>query len=1239
MNQDPNPTEPTLPAGDLPRSVEIPSTQADADRTETWAGQAPREIGSPDEVRQLPNISGYEVLSFIAQGGMGVVVKARDEKLGRLVAIKMPRVDRLPNKKARERFLREARAAAKFRQPNICSIHEVGESDGLPYIVMDYIDGPTLDRWVKDSSPPARDVALAVSQLASAVQFAHDRGVLHRDIKPSNAMIDSASGEAVLMDFGLAKDLEPDADQLTHDGQIMGTPAFMPREQAAGKLVEMGPHSDVYSLGAVLYSLLGSRPPFSGQVGEVLTQVLTQRPTPIRRLMPDIHRDLEVICEKAMAAEATDRYPTARELADDLQRFHDGQPILARPESLPRRAWRFAARNRTVASLLVVVLLALLAAGAAGRWAVESHRRSRAIEKFERALEETQWSEGEITELTALVNGISQHDEAFATQAEQRITQQFGDHVAAMTERSQLAPPEVRVIETAITKLEDRDPRRASELRTRLTERLRSWLTLFEVSAPFSDYRIVFSPDDAVRKDGRLRRKLKSDSPRVGLIKTKVPCPSSAELEVVFQQAAEINETSVGLALNAVDDEGYEFALWAPRFRQPLDAESGERGEKSEPGINRPTIGQAVQRGDALQMQIRRSGVVVRSQEIVVEKGPLRLVASRKAGTLQFQVGGQRPMEFVDPFSLPVGNSGVFAVLWPRGTALVSLRGSYRALPERPSPLEQADEFYSRRQYATALAEYRRQQEQGADQIVLQEARTKEGLALLRLGRRSDAIEALESVVGQEESKWTIVATCYLWSVFVEAKRFEDADAIYETIERNYRHEDLVALLPRDVRLSIARSYSEITSGANLLEVTPKHVDIVKRGLAIEQLLNGRVSLVSKFRVVRVYRAVGDTNAAAHYSSELIHDDELPLLPAFNRLWLIEEYCWLKRLQGDPSTAIRLLAKFLGEEDETLAAQYTPLLIEWARCHVARGEFDLAAEAISSYQTASAPAERIYRHHSAAALVEGFLLEQAGQRDAAIDAWRGGLYKMWQPLRVTSDLEPKDRPTPLPPPNPDNFSGMEMLQFMVLASLAGELSNEEAQAVVRWHAFRQPKGSPLSMLDGPLALVGADFFANSVRAAFQSTRGKEIAHDVAFQAMPFREMYISAVKMPAVEALRLGAFGDSEREEVYEFLLNLADDGYSRYQADQLSTRQIVQLGLTWRGRNDILGWAGVARSLDGSLRVRLGYLFGWRYLKLERPDDAREFFQVVAEDPASDAELKKLANEKLVELETPFTE
>lgn len=302
-----------------------------------------------------PEVPGYEILGLLGRGGMAVVYKARDLKLNRLVALKMIHGGGHAAGEQLGRLLIEARAVARLQHEHIVQIYEVGDTPAS-FLALEYIDGGSLDRKIKAGLQPARQTAMLVETLARAIEVAHQHQIVHRDLKPANVLL-TAAGKPKITDFGLAKQLDESVADPTRSGMIMGTPSYMAPEQTWGPNQPIGPATDVYALGAILYEMLTGRPPFKADTPlDTIEQVRSTDPVPPRRLVPNVPRDLETICLKCLQKEPPRRFSRAANLADDLQRFLAGEPIRARPVTRRERVVKWLRRRPAVAAVCALTL-------------------------------------------------------------------------------------------------------------------------------------------------------------------------------------------------------------------------------------------------------------------------------------------------------------------------------------------------------------------------------------------------------------------------------------------------------------------------------------------------------------------------------------------------------------------------------------------------------------------------------------------------------------------------------------------------------------------------------------------------------------------------------------------------------------------------------------------------------------------------------------------------------------------
>jgi len=431
------------------------------DRSAEVVGRATATPPSPNTIetaRPLGSLGRFELKELLGQGAFGRVYKAYDPQLDRFVALKVPTFGRGDKHKI-NRFIAEAKAAARLRHPNIVPTYESGQIEGRYYIAAQFVSGQVLSERVSASGPDFRQTADWVRQLAEALAYAHGEGIVHRDIKPENIMLDE-KGVPQIMDFGLAKRVNEDSN-MTTDGTILGTPAYMAPEQARGDHSKVGPHSDQYSLGVVLYELLSGQRPFTGPPHAVIAQVIAVEPPAPQSINPRIPRDLSAICQKAISKEPSRRYASTTDLADDLHRLLRGETTLARPISLAERSSRWCRRNPLVAGLIAAVILITTAGLVGTSLALWQANRNAVHADEQRQLAESNLQEADEQRLLAEQNSAEARDQREAAEANLKLANDRAAEAKAAKEDAEAQTK--RLTETLATLQTETDARKMAE--------------------------------------------------------------------------------------------------------------------------------------------------------------------------------------------------------------------------------------------------------------------------------------------------------------------------------------------------------------------------------------------------------------------------------------------------------------------------------------------------------------------------------------------------------------------------------------------------------------------------------------------------------------------------------------------------------------------------------------------------------------------------------------------------------
>ncbi len=420
---------------DVGATIAYGSATTDFSRT---SDADPPLVEIPPEPPSGESIGNYDLLAELGRGGMGIVHKAQDRRLGRLVALKVILAGGHAGSKERQRFQIEVEATAKLQHPNIVQVYEVGEEGGRPFMAMEYCPGGSLEDQIRDQPQPPREAAQLIATLADALHQAHQAGIVHRDVKPANVLL-AANGAPKLADFGLAKSLN-DEDGLTQTGAIMGSLGYMAPEQALGRTRDATPATDVYSLGALLYKLLTGRPPFQGPNQlETINSIAAADPVSIQVLQRRVPQDLVTICHKCLEKSPARRYATAAALADDLRRFLADEPIQARPLATVERAWRWAKRHPGPTFVLLAGVAMLLLVAVCLAWS--SYRTYRLMAEVNEVQRPLQQLSGRILYLDEVLTSSALL--ASAT-GDSQWHKRYDDHVkeldAALQDAVRLAP-------------------------------------------------------------------------------------------------------------------------------------------------------------------------------------------------------------------------------------------------------------------------------------------------------------------------------------------------------------------------------------------------------------------------------------------------------------------------------------------------------------------------------------------------------------------------------------------------------------------------------------------------------------------------------------------------------------------------------------------------------------------------------------------------------------------------------
>lgn len=1135
---------------------------------DTWRGRETSAAES-SESGPAPTIGKFEILESIGKGGFGEVYRARDKQLGRIVAVKVPRYGSFRTEQERQRFFREARSAASLDHPHICRILEIGSHNDQTFIVMGFVEGETLSEHLKSCSPSVRELAELVSLIAEAVHYAHEQQVVHRDLKPENVMIDRRTGQPVLMDFGLAKDLAREGEAITEDGDVMGTPAFMSPEQARGDIEAIGATSDVYSLGAVLYYSLTGRAPFSGNVLKVLLEVQHKEPKPVRTIKSNIHRDLETICLTAMAKEPQRRYATAADFAADLRRFSQGEPIAASRENLLEAAIRRVRRNPVSSTIIFLASFALLAAAIYGFFAVNNMNRGNQqrriaslVTSIRTEIESSQWSSGELHAIESQIEELEIYAEDEAKTQRQLLASVYANYISNLLESPRLTESVGKQIESHLLALEKRSPTAALKLRERLQQRSGRWDTLYELTPTSGDSSML---SHTIRIDGDAIR-LDAKSSRTVTLNT--PSNGNVEIDCDFVEPWGVAST-VGVELNHTEAQSYAF-----RVRREAASSSENQSIKDEPA-----------RAPKFHIEILRNSVVIQSRQMGEDQveDSLRMRARRVGSQLSLWINAAAPVVIDDLFPLPTNDAGVFAIRWPAEVAVRAILVRRQTSSTSPSPLEAADQLFAREAYQQAIDAYARQEVSG---IEVAQCQYKQAIALLRLNRTDEATDLLERAMASEGKRWPPLAACQLWVLRIQQNRRDEAWALFDVLDGRFHNTDFVQTVPTEIRNEmLALAQDAIGWGTGIKFRQTSRVDEARKVVRLSELLDFEMQQHRRMKreLVLALEIVGELDEAVR----LARENTLGLPESDN----VHDYTRLLAKQGKTQFALEELDRIVQATGRPLALQRSQLLTRLNRLDEARREL-----VQNNPMRIGNDSRMIARAYLLLGLIHRL---QGNERNAQI-VWRNG-------ANVLENLARKPH------------SEIDDLYWHLMKSLTGDFSQADSSKMFQ---------SGLSQLgaSGKLlpSFVSPPVVHGVLSEMYRGKRGQEFVEQFAVRSISREETSARIVALAGETYLSRHAFVSDvspRREELMQQVV--ANVVTACLRTGELKIEELPLLAGVWKG---YFSWTIAAPQFNRELRPELAYMVAHRLLKLGKIDSAVACFQDAANHAPPDSLLHELA-------------
>ncbi len=1185
---------------------------------ETVAPSGGSSQGSASKAAQPDpgSFADYELLEPLGQGGMGVVYRARQKSLKRIVALKMIARGEFAGPEEIQRFRAEAESAAKLDHPGIVPVYDYGECDGRQYFSMALVEGDCLRERIQRNGPlENKPAAKLVASLALAVDFAHKHGIIHRDLKPSNVLLSSDDSPRIT-DFGLAKRQAAQSD-LTHSGQVLGTPSYMSPEQARGETT-IDQRSDIYGLGALLYFVITGRPPFqSATVSQTLHQVCELEPAAPRSLNPAIQKDLETIALKCLNKDPDQRYQSAKDLADDLARFQESKTITARPVSRAAKAMRWSRRNP-----LAVAIALLVVAGMIVGWlvALDYERRARDMEVL--------LLQNEIDELTDGNDWVSlnldaviekeQRLQKLSTSAHQDVKDRIADRMADSIDFQMHSLRDDLIanrddIEKLITRLATRSTDRAESLRIKLDGLLAKPQVVIDFDAEQQDTSELFASFDpadlqratSVQSLGNVTANLAFDTSDWDLAEPLgVMIDYRPEDSVARSSQADTEDQAKEVAA------GYYFLVRGlPR--------KGEDG-KPQPPV-RPTDGQV----DVL-MQLYRGPVLLRQRRVPInaESKQVSLIAEKALQQLKFTFRQGRPgdetlfeFSFDDLFDIGLHRTGVFAVAIPPGSKLLSMHAISQVNTAQVDgaieEIERANDLIQQKRFQEAADIFLDIAKRSGSKIVRHEFLLRSSLVTPDPEQER---QALETITREEGTQFVMPARCRQLLRCIKDDDYASADSTLTTLAADYSKQELATLFPDEDRQQIVDSYLERvkTGGYDVVRRDYKYADQLKLILTIQDVMGGVSDyqlVATKGRMMVLHELKGDLGDALTLCDELVQDFDS--LDSDHLSVLIGHRVGILNLLNQAGDGIQDIDRMLAAENPN-DQDRSSLYIHKARALAHLNRLSEAQEAIDEFfRIASDETDEQVAWWIDACLVGGFVREMDGDAEGAMELWKSGFAKSKAHGHI-----------------------VQVYTHSMLGGLCGELDAAEANRILK-DVLSDGFGESAIMQFMQRGLMPDEWVLMVLKNIWKTERGHQAAKQIALRELSADRANFIQVLLTGWELYRHQVQQSKDLDPPLSIADNriiweLMEEGLESYRSGELSEQDLVQETMAHIFPSAPIAWVNIKDRLPVHIRGPMAYIHGCHYAHtaetslFDKNAAIRMFEQAIADAEASQKTLLK---------------